>query len=205
MAKHKPRRMTAAMRRKAAAYHEAGHAVVAVLVAGWDISPGGVYIEGGHKSGRGFSGHRLPAWDANSEWRHANVYLAGRIAENKWHGLGKELTDDELGDIIADLRGHKDPYWYDGDGADLILLLIRLNPDASDAELISRYRQHGADAAANMEAPEIWPAIERLAAELLATGRVDRDTAHRLIGAAPRWTALPPPSWSGVRRIRGSG
>jgi hypothetical protein len=186
MAKRKLGRLTAKLQRKAAAYHEAGHAVVAVLVAGWDISPAGIYIEDGRRAGHGFSGHRLPWWDADSEWRYANVYLAGRIAENRWHGPDKELTDDELGDIVGDLRENSDPYWYDGDAAELILLLMRLHPEASDAELISRYRQHGRDTATNMEAPEIWPAIERLAAALIAGGKVDRDAAHRLIGAPPR-------------------
>jgi hypothetical protein len=38
-----------------------------------------------------------------------------------------------------------------------------------------------------MGAPEVWSAIARLAVELLAKGRVDPDTAHRLIGEPPKF------------------
>ena len=104
------------LQRRAAAYHEAGHAVVAYLV-GWWVNDEGVEIDD-----RQYTGLRCYVQDHNIPGR-ALICLAGRLAEYKWlRQPGRcRYSDDDLQSIIDDIRYDQEE--VEGDAFDLLELL----------------------------------------------------------------------------------
>jgi hypothetical protein len=176
---------TADMQRRATAYHEAGHAVMA-LWHGWEISPEGVEIDE-----REYTGNRCTIYQHNEEAPRVMILLSGWLSEHNWHRLGpRSASDEDLMDTIDAVR-RGDEFEIDcfGDGADALAHLLRLRPDATDAELAALYRRYEAETAEIL--PDLWPQIERLAAELISLGKIDAARAHAVLGYPP--PCLPAP------------
>jgi hypothetical protein len=155
---------------------------------GWGISQEGVEIDR-----RQYTGLRCTLFQNDLEAPNVIISLVGWRAEHKWHGRGAaHRLDDEIESIIAAVR-----YWWeeeaDCDDGDAIRHLLRLHPDATDAELIALHRRYEAETLALLEDPALWSKIERVAAELVALGEISATQAHRLAGYPdPR---LPAPIW----------
>jgi hypothetical protein len=116
--------------REAAAHHEAGHAVIATR-RGWWIDDEGVEI-----GDRWYCGMQCFVSD-NTTDRAVGIFLAGWLAEYKFHGLGGPRHDNHLIYVIDAVRGG----WADeveeaGDDAVAMQRLIDDDPDATAAELI---------------------------------------------------------------------
>jgi hypothetical protein len=120
--------------------------------------------------------------DLLHEFPDVVISLAGWRAEHKWHGRGAaHLSDDDLECIIDAVRfGWEDE--ADGDDGDAIRRLVKLHPEATDAELIAAYRRYEAETLALLEDPRLWSEIERVAAELLKRGKITAMRAHRVAG-----------------------
>jgi hypothetical protein len=88
------------LQRAAAAYHEAGHAVIAVFL-GFDISPEGVEIDE-----RQYTGTRAYIYHLGGMAPYHQIsvyqYLAGWLAEWHWHRLGVQYRSEEDIDVIID-------------------------------------------------------------------------------------------------------
>jgi hypothetical protein len=166
------------LQRQAAAYHEAGHAVVAMYY-GWSISPEGVEIDE-----RQYTGLRRSAYDRLRERPVVVISLAGWCAEHKWHGLGgpAHSDDGDLEYMIDVVRRGWEEDETEGDDGDAIRHLLKLHPEATDAELIAAYRRYEAETWALLEDPERWSEIELVAAELLKHGKITAMCAHRVAG-----------------------
>jgi hypothetical protein len=176
------------MERRAAAYHEAGHAVFA-LNEGWEISPEGVEIDR-----RWHTGLRIPILDLSAEAPAVRVWLAGWRAEHKWHGRGAgHSSPDGIEWYIAEIRDEfEEEMAVGGDDADAIRHLLKLHPAATDDEIHALYRRYEAETLALLD--ELWPKIERVAAELIKLGELSALDVHRLAGHPdPKWCSGPRP------------
>jgi hypothetical protein len=153
------------LQRRAAAYHEAGHAVVAYLV-GWWVNDEGVEIDD-----RQYTGLRCYVQDHNIPGR-ALICLAGRLAEYKWlRQPGRcRYSDDDLQSIIDDIRYDQEE--VEGDAFDLLELLLRDNPDASDDDLIATFRQFEQKTINLLDEPIVWRAIKIIATLLVKHGKL---------------------------------
>jgi hypothetical protein len=159
--------------RESAAYHEAGHAVIA-LFHRWEISPEGVEIDD-----RQYTGLRCRLWQMALEAPSVIISLAGVRAECKWRRLKHSPSDEGLLDIIEAVRfGYDDE--AEGDHGDAFRHLIGLYPNARDEELIELYRRYEGETLALLETPHLWAKIELFAAELVARGKISATLAERL-------------------------
>jgi hypothetical protein len=160
--------LTEAHHRAAVAYHEAGHAVMA-LWHGWQISPEDVEIDA-----REYTGTRCLVCQRNLEGPWTIICLAGWLSEHKWHRRGPSSQYPEFDDLeglINDVRfGHEED--SEGDEGDVIRHLLELHPHATDADLMRLYRQYEQRTAELLNVPFVWFAIERFATELLKRGKI---------------------------------
>jgi hypothetical protein len=156
--------------RKAAAYHEAGHAVVACHFDWW-INHEGVEIDA-----RQYTGLRCCAIDMTAS-RQVPICLAGWLAEHKWHGCGPKFrTDVDLASEIDDIRNDWDVDPEDqGDSFDALKILANEYPSATDEELIACFREHETATWDLLSDPEVWSQIERVAAALVGAGKLSAD------------------------------
>jgi hypothetical protein len=162
--------------REGAAYHEAGHAVIATT-CGWSVNHEGVEIDD-----RAYTGLEVRRFQyRTSDQIHVN--LAGWLSEYKFHGLGGLRENKELQNMLEMIRT---PASADEDdiGSDDFLTfeaLLKDHPNALDEELIAKYRKYQNDVMDELDEPVIWNAIETLAALLLEKGKVECDEANELI------------------------
>jgi hypothetical protein len=164
--------ITPAVLREAAAYHEAGHVVIAYHV-GWWVNPEGVEIDE-----RQYTGLRCNKEDDITD-RAVLVDLAGWLSEFEWHGLGGLRSNDDLVSAIQEVRDCRDfteepdEDWGWGDDEEAFHRLLADFPGASDNELLVMYRDYQVRVQALMKEPAIWRAIEAVAAALTARGRLN--------------------------------
>jgi hypothetical protein len=143
---------------EAIAYHEAGHVVVACEF-GWWVWRGGV---------------RLGAWAHARFRRHSNsdntmrarvcVYMAGLLAEQKYHGLKWRLEEDIIREIRAVRAGQDEGVRLDpSDLRAVALALLDDDPPISlaGARRVVIYCQKYTEAL--LDDPRVWAGAERLA------------------------------------------
>jgi hypothetical protein len=167
--------------RYATAYREAGQAIMAFYLGGW-VNDEGVEIDERRYCGLGFPvGH-----DAEAKERFLLLCdLAGWRAEHLWHGRGSSrdgYPDEEFFAALEDRRqGWAD---YDGDDADAVDAMIERSPAATDGELAQRYTDYSAECYAILREPNVWSAIECVAAKLVERGKLSAPDALEAIGGA---------------------
>ncbi len=172
--------------RLAAAYHEAGHAVAALLY-GWWINDKGVYItEDPPGLWLGFCGTRCRLSERTKDAVMTHL-LAGWLAEHSYHGHGLR-SDDELDFDLAVARGEEEEPFENTDGCPgddvaAFTYLLERQPAATDAALKEMYRRHEARTLALIRTPGIWAVIERLARALHERGHLNAAAVHELADA----------------------
>lgn len=165
--------------RHAAAYHVAAQAVMAFYLGGW-VNDEGVEIDE-----RRYCGLSLPSGrDAQAKERFLLLTdLAGWRAEHLWHGRGSSrdgYPDEELFAVLEDRRqGWAD---YDGDDADAVDAMIEKSPAATADELAQRYTDYSTECYAILREPNVWSAIECVAAKLVERGKLSAPEALEAIG-----------------------
>lgn len=152
----------------AAAYHEAGHAIVADGV-GYTVTL--VSVDG---EGFGNTGFRAPSTDYSrgsmaGRWRLLMVSLAGSLAEAIYLdrpdiGSLDEMVDSIESDLL--LRPQDEREWH-GEAGNVAQLVEHLDPAERQAELAEARD----DALVLLR--ERWDDVEGLAEELLEHGEVD--------------------------------
>jgi hypothetical protein len=155
------------VQRRASAYHEAGHAVVAYCF-GWWLNPEGVEIDA-----RQYCGLRREAWLSN-EPAEVMVLQAGWLAECLHHGRREPHTRANVKQVIALME--------DDDDNDLpvALRVIRnYNPRISGRALVKRYLDFQEQTEALIEI--VWDAIDKVAKALLARGRLSHEDVEDLV------------------------
>jgi len=174
---------TSDIQRRAAAYHEAGHAVIAWMV-GFEISSKGVDIDL-----RQYTGLQIHRYHQTADDYTDNVVafnMAGWLSEYKDNGLGGFRDDDALQFEIDELPFHdsdiKDgsgnAFEEDGDNYSTFKLLFDLNPDLSDEEAMALYRQHQDRVWKMLHDHDIWSAMEHVASLLIDKGFIEGDVAN---------------------------
>jgi hypothetical protein len=176
--------------RQGAAYHEAGHAVMAVCMGGI-IGPKGIEAtDGAWMCWTRF--HFRP--DDRSEIRETAgvlLSLAGWRAERKFHRLGKvrDGKDNvrELHYYIAAVRddSYKDDVEEDGivdDDTSAILDMLRTDPNLSDDALVERYAAHHRKCMEILDDERTWGAVDVIAKTLLRSGRLSWEEVQRFLG-----------------------
>jgi hypothetical protein len=162
--------------RCAAAYHEAGHAIVGYTV-GWWINDEGVEI-----GQRQYTGLRCYPEYITTDNQVA-VDLAGWLAEFKWHGRGGLFDDEELIFAIEDARLDNSDELSEADGEDNFYALDRLlrdDPDATDIAVLAQYRMHQRRIIKLLDDPDVWRAIETIANLLIESGKIHDDDVRRV-------------------------
>jgi hypothetical protein len=164
--------------REGAAYHEAGHAVIATT-RGWNVNHEGVEIDD-----RAYTGLELSRFQYSTS-NQIHVSLAGWLSEYKFHGLGGLTEDDELQCMLEMVRTPESADEDDLGSDDFIIFkaLLEDYPDALDRELIAKYREYQIEVNEQLDDHNVWEAIENLAALLLEKGKVESEEANVLIGA----------------------
>ena len=164
--------------REAAAYHEAGHAVISIT-CGWSVNREGVEIDE-----RTYTGLELSPRD-NTPWRRIRINLAGWLSEYKYHGLGGLREDADLQYMLemAKTPESADEEDIGSDDFNTFKALLEDYPEATDKELLAKYREYQNEVMESLNDPNIWKAIEVLAAELIKKGKVEGDEANELIGS----------------------
>jgi hypothetical protein len=173
------------VRRTAAAYHEAGHAVVAYWF-GWWLNDEGVEIDD-----RWYTGCRKLVLDNTVEAQICQA-MAGWLSEHKWHGLGSDYFGDEnalYGLYLARNYNPHDPDDFEfeeaGDIADIALMLYEADSEITDEEFLKALAPYRERARKILDEAEVWRAIEKLAAALLASGKLSDEEARAAIGDEP--------------------
>ncbi len=178
--------------RQAAAYHEAGHAVVGYC-CGYRISHEGIEIDDRQHTELRRHGVRLDVdvqgdplleqLQREAERNEVCVNCAGWLAEYRWHGQGGLHTDEDLQVYINVIRREN---WAivgaRGDDSDTLTLLIERYPDATDGELIATFRKYQALAQDLLADPAAWHAVELLATALIAHGKLTCRDAETILG-----------------------
>jgi hypothetical protein len=158
-------------KRRGKAYHEAGHAVVAYQMGGW--------VDSLDIAGRGCANFSVATVDDTTE-RVSVIYCAGWLAEWRWHRQGSRFRRREcLKFIIEATRGEIDEERA-GDVQSSILRLIR-DCDATDEELIARFRDYENEAARLIDTPAIWNQIKRLVPPLIQHGKLTQEQVEEIL------------------------
>jgi hypothetical protein len=109
------------------------------------------------------------------------VSLAGWLAEFKWHGRGSLGNDRDLLWTIEDIRLDDElNEAHDEDDYTVFDRLLRDNPCATDAEVLSSYRMHQRRVIELLDNPIIWRAVESVAALLIEHGKIGDDAVRAI-------------------------
>lgn len=154
---HDPEQLEA----EAAAYHEAGHAVMAHLLGGAVVECTLESDDDGLAGGATVRWYGLPSGECTR--RSALVALAGPIAEAHWRG---------------EPAPHDDAAWA-ADRAEVDAALAAVAP----GERAARLRRWLAEVAAALREAETWECLCRVADGLAAHGTLDRDLFLAAMGA----------------------
>ncbi len=169
------------MDRVAAAYHEAGHAVMAYRV-GWWINDDGIEIDRHQHTGLSFPGE-----DTNS--RHAGmVCLAGWEAEHQFHGKGgMRNAASLLDDLHRVIDGTGCDDW--GDVEAMFQAMMTDNPGQPPAHYLRDGIECLHKTRIELRNPVVWAAISRLAQALTERGSLDPESVERIIGPMTQLSA----------------
>jgi hypothetical protein len=177
----KPRRRLkrrALLDRMAAAYHEAGHAVIAYRCRWW-IGREGVEI--GRRQHTGLSGY-----ERDRLMHEPHVSLAGRLAENKWRGLRNPFLArsalERCRRIVENAGGRAAP---GGDVLDddvsVVREIVRLDPTASAPEIARLFSLFEGETWDLINDPEVWRSIGEVAEALKAKSRLTASEVEKLL------------------------
>lgn len=145
--------------RVASAWHEAGHAVMALYLGGW-IDAGGVEIDERQNCSCTF----VAGLDALASERVTVLScLAGWRSEHLWHE--GEILDAHLGDDARALSAMRET-----------------RPEATEDELMQRYADYAKQCDTILRKPEVWDAVERIAEKLIECGRLSMADVVEAIG-----------------------
>lgn len=165
--------------RRAAAYHQAGHAVLAYWF-GWWLNDEGVEIDD-----RQHAGTRRLSPDDSTEAAVIQA-LAGWLCEHKWHGQGHaRLAIEEVFELARDHDPEDEEFRHAGDLADVALTLLRTNPEITPKEFVKAFWAYGDQAEKILAEEPVWRAVEKLASALLASGSLSDEEAREAIGDLP--------------------
>ncbi len=165
------------------AYHEAGHAVMALLVGG-KINHEGVEIDA-----RQYCGARFAPHDQEHRELMAVLWcLGGRRAEQIHHHENRKQGwldgDRGLEDAIYEahvLRQNDEA--SDDDDIGAFTEMLRLTPDASDEHLLRRYNTYSDACLSALWEPPVWDSVTRVANALVQHGHLYSDDVEKY--AAP--------------------
>ena len=165
------------LQRKAAAYHESGHVVVGYWF-GWWLNSEGVEIDG-----LWYTGCRKLPPDNTVEADVVNS-LAGWLSEHKWHGKGRaHVEDEEAIDVLEAVRiDDSEELAEVGDLADVARKLHEQDPKITDENFLKAVTAYRDQTLAILAEPAVWRSIEKVAAALLAFGRLSDEDAQEAIG-----------------------
>ncbi len=160
--------------RRASAYHEAGHSVVAYSV-GWWVSIKGVEIDRRQYTGlRKYSFH-------NDARRNAMVGCAGWLAEHRWHGRASKFRPDEDLEFSLDEARYEAEAINDGDDEGTFREMLKEFPDKSDDELISMFREFEHWTWETISEDSVWQSVVRVAEALITKGSLTAAEVETLL------------------------
>ncbi len=153
---------------RAAAYHEAGHTTM-VYYVGWILNPEGVSID--PENWVGNTGHRCRVYEY-TQHNELLVTLAGWLSEHKYHGKGNLRLDEDLEWTVDHCRERLEypDDWIDEPSDDDFIffsLLLRDNPNITDAEMITKYRDYQKQVQHILNNPDLWKIVEAIAQALV--------------------------------------
>ncbi len=168
------------MQRMAAAYHEAGHAVIAYQVGCW-VNPDGVEIDR-----RQYTGLCCREYDHN-EWRRVWTALAGWLSEYCWHGRGGFHSDMDLEYCINEARLDEDETMGgEGDDIEVFSAILESHSDSTDETLIAIYRKYEKEVWETLADDRVWSAITEVAEALFKKGALTASEVEALMAKGDR-------------------
>jgi hypothetical protein len=162
-----------------AAYHEAGHAVVAYQIKWWVRY---VEIEGVGQGQRDYTAVSLAPYD-NNLWRQVKNKCAGHLSGWKYDNQGEQFRTDRY------LKEELDSYRYDevedenelGDAMGSLALILQENPAWTDNQIFAEFRIHEYECWELIEEPNVWQGIEKVATALLEEGKLLQEEVESLL------------------------
>lgn len=162
-----------AFSRQAAAYHEAGHCVVAYYFGWYDES---VEIDGSQSVGLR-SGASPP-----DERSAVCVPLAGWLAEWCWHGDGIQHVDtDGLNVLAAQVRRGDERMDVVSDDRAALQALLEHRSAASNEEIAFAYIRYSDETLEIVRRADIWPAVEAVANALTEHGKLQGTDVDKIL------------------------
>lgn len=176
---------TPTLQRAAAAFHEAGHAILAMAVGGLVNS-----IETAERQRCEFQLF-IPC-DRAAERERATVLvgLAGWRAEYLWHGRGASRDEEDYNEELElGLQQLRNGFLLDedhDDDIDALADIMRLTPQATDHEICARYAAWSALCYDILREPAIWSGVQKIAAALVQRGNLSGQEVIDLVGGSTR-------------------
>ena len=174
--------------RKAAAFHEAGHVVMAYCM-GWWVNSDGVEIDARQNSGLSY-----PSTNRDQK-AYGMICLAGWESEHTWHGKGGRRDRKSLTADLARVQQNRDcDDW--GDVEEMFTAMIGWYPICKPLERIRLAVAFLRQTRVMLKRPEIWQAITTLAQLLLNRGHMSALEVEHALG--PRFKP-----YTGLKPVRG--
>ena len=165
-----------------AAYHEAGHAVMAYQVDWW-VRYVEIYgIKNGKKDYTALTRYSL----YDDSGRALLINCAGWLSEWKNDNGGEKLKPQDHLDFVYDevqslLYYDEDDIINCGDDGSSIFRIIKDFPNFSEVQVIKYYRKCELEAWGILENPEVWSKVEKLAKALLEKGKIEKNEVEKII------------------------